>query len=238
MVAYLNNGLADIYALGLAAQAYAARPRAIEVAYADTGVLVLTGNGLSAGSLLRFVITGSATPGEPSTSLPEGLSASLMYTAAPVSGSSDLFRVAPVDGSTITSFGDAGDGVFSIVVDPGPILLALAENVSRNIDEWLTAQAPPIEPDPDTGLYAGILVGVCARWTAVRGVLRLGLANPVYKDSFDAYRDGQEYDKETLKSWYAGRPIKIQPPDQDTIPNDAARAVGGIPVPWTTGTLA
>ncbi len=227
MATYLNNGLQDIFTLGPPAQAYAPRPRAIEVAYPDTGVLVLSLSGLFAESRLRFTVEGSATPGHPSAVLPEGLSPSLMYQALPVDDSLDLFRVQPVGGSPITSFGDAGDGVFSIVVDVGATLMAIAANESDNINERLTAQRPPILPDPDTGLYAGILVGVTARRTAVRGALNLGLANPDYADSFKALRDGQAFDDETLKSWYEGRYINVQPLDQTTGPDNAMRARNG-----------
>ncbi len=230
MATYLNNGLQDIFTLGPPAQAYAPRPRAIETADPDTGVLTLTMHGLFAGSRLRFSVEGSGTAGSPDAALPEGLSASLVYEADPVDDSTDLFRVAPVGGSVITEFGDAGLGVYSIIVDVGSTLLAIAENESDNINERLTAQRPPILPDPETGQYAGILVGTVVRRTAVRAGINLGLANPTYLDSFKALRDGQAFDDETLKTWYEGRYINVQPLDQTAGPDNAMRARSG---PWS-----
>lgn len=224
--------LQQLFALGPPAQAYAPRPRAIETADASTGVLTLTLNGLFDGSLLRFTVQGEATLGRPDAALPQGLSASLSYEAVPVSGSSDLFRVRPYGGSTITSFGDEGAPVFSIVVDPQHALLALLKNESANVDNCLTAQAPPILPDPLTGEYPEVLVGVVARRVAVRAALSLGLANPDYRESFTALRDEQAFDNARLEEWLDGRPVRPEVLDQTAYPDDAPRARSGR---WTGG---
>jgi hypothetical protein len=229
-----------VYTLGLPAQAFAARPRAIESADKTTGVLALTGNGLFDGSLLRFTVLGEAVEGKPDAALPAGLSSTLMYTAAPVSGSSDLFRVAPVGGSVITSFGDDGAGVFSIVIDPKQTLIDIIADESAQIDNCLTAQAPPILPDPNTGLYPQILSGVVARRTAIRGALSLGLANPLYQASFDRLIAGQDFDTKRIEEWLEGRPIKPEVLDQNAVPDDAPRMRNGLYrgrgiVPWRGG---
>ncbi len=240
MVSYCT--LQQLFQLGPPAQAYAPTPRALENASASTGVLTLTGNGLFDTSLLRFVVQGSATPAQPSAALPQGLSTVLMYTAAPVAGSSDLFQVAPVGGSVITSFGDAGFGVFSIIVDPKPTLLAIIANESANVDNCLTGNAPPIKSDPITGLYPQVLVGVVARRTAVRGVVALGLANPDYRDTFRALREEQQFDNARLEEWLQGRQIKPEVIDQTAFADDAPRArsgpwMGRCYTPWIRRTL-
>jgi len=230
--------LQQVYRLGLRAQAFAARPRAIESADKDTGVLALTGNGLFTGSLLRFTVLGEAVEGKPDAALPAGLSVSLMYTAAPINDSSDLFRVAPVGGSVITSFGDDGAGVFSIIVDPQQTLLDIIADESAQIDNCLTAQAPPIKVDPTTGLYPQILSGVVARRVAVRAALSLGLANPIYQQSFDRLEAGQKFDNERLAEWLEGRPIEPAVIDQTTHADNGARAFSLPAVPWYSGTIA
>lgn len=232
--------LQQLFLLGPPAQAYAPTPRALESASPATGVLTLTGNGLFEGSRLRFVVQGSATPAQPDAALPQGLTTDLMYEALPVDDSSDLFRVQPVGGSPITSFGDAGFGVFSILVDPKSTLLAIIKNESSNVDNCLTAQAPPILPDPMTGEYPEVLVGIIARRTAVRAVVALGLANPEYRDSFKALREEQAFDDARLKEWLEGRPIKPQVRDQNSVPDDAPRMSNGLyrgrgVVPWRGG---
>lgn len=226
----------EVFALGLGAEAFASRSREIEAVDTASGVFTLSGHGLFAGALVRFMVRGAAVIGSPSAALPSGLSASLMYETTPAS--SDLFKVAPDGGAIITSFLDAGAGVFSLVVDPGPNIDRIAQNESANIDEDLTANLPPIGVNPITGRYDDILVGVCARRTAIRSALKLGLANPIYKGSLDALIKGQEEDTLRLKRWYEGRPINVRPADQTTILENAARAgCDALPALWTTGTL-
>lgn len=234
--------LQQVYALGLPAAAFAARPRAIESADPATGILTLTGNGLAQGAFLRFVVQGAATPARPSAALPQGLSTVLMYAAQPIANSSDLFRVAPDGGSTIASFGDAGYGVFSIVVDPALALLQIIADESAQVDNCLTAQAPPILPDPQTGLYPQVLVGVVARRSAIRGALVLGLANADYQASFDRLISAQDFDTKRLEEWLQGRPIKPEVIDQTAVPDDAPRALSGrwtgpCWTPWIRPTL-
>lgn len=222
--------LRQLYALGLGAQAFQARPRAVETVDAATGVLTLGNNGLFDGSYLRFSVQGEPTLGKPDAALPDGLSASVLYEAVPVSGASDLFRVRPYGGSTITSFGDAGSGVFSVVVDPQQTLLLIIADESAQVDNCLTAQAPPILPDPITGEYPQILSGVVARRSAIRGALVLGGANPVYQASLDKLIEGQAFDTARLEEWLNGRPIKPEVRDQTTYADDAPRARSGA---WT-----
>ncbi len=222
--------LQQLYALGLVAQAFQARPRAVETVDAATGVLTLSNSGLFTGSFLRFSVQGEAIYGKPDAALPQGLSASILYEAVPVSGASDIFRVRPYGGSTITSFGDAGSGVFSVVVDPQQMLLLIIADESAQVDNCLTAQAPPILPDPTTGEYPQVLVGVVARRAAIRGALVLGGANPSYQASLDKLIEGRTFDDARLEEWLSGRPILPQVLDQTTHADDAPRARSG---PWT-----
>lgn len=228
----------NVFDLGLRAEAFLARPRAIEAVDPATGVLTLRSNGLFAGYVLTLFVEGSATPGRPSASLPGGLSASVVYEAAPVNGSSDLFKVKPVGGALISSFTNAGTGVFSMVVDIGRTIDRIALNESGNIDEELTNNSPPITADPVTHLYPEILIGVCARRTAVRAALIFGLSSPVYQASLDKLIAGQAFDDLALKRWYEGRYINVHPPDQGAEPINAPLAgYAYAPTNWHTGTL-
>lgn len=230
----------EVFALGLDARAFAARSREVESVDPATGVFLLSMHGLFDGALLRFRVRGEATPGAPSAQLPAGagLSPHLMYEAWPVSGSSDLFRVAPDGGNIITSFADAGSGVFSIYVDPGPNIDRIAVNETANIYGALTAYNPPILRESTTGLFDEELVGVCARRTAIRAVLKLGLADPIYQASVDKLIAGQAEDNATVLRWIAGRPLNMRPADQNTEPDHGAFAGSdAAPTPWRTGAL-
>lgn len=228
----------EVFDLGLGAECFLARPRAIESVDPATGVLTLRSNGLASGALFTLFVEGSALPGLSSPRLPPELSASVVYEAVPVSGSSDLFRARPVGGSTIVSFTNAGAGVFSLVIDIGRTIDRIAQNESGNIDEELTNNAPPIKPDERTGLYPEILIGIAARRTAVRAALKIGLANPVYQVSLDKLIAGQAFDDLTLKRWWEGRYINVHPADQTTESENAALAGSSGPATsWRTGTL-
>lgn len=227
----------EVFKLGLRAEAFLVRPRAIEAVDAATGVLTLRSNGLDTGALFTLFVEGSATAGRPSARLPPEFSASVVYEAVPVNGSSDLFRARPVGGATITTLTNAGAGVFSLCADLGATIDRIAENVSSNMDEVMTNNAPPIERDSD-GTYPEILVGICARWTAIEGASIFGLANPIYQASLDKMIAKRAFDELTLKRWYEGRPINVRPTDQTTEPENAALAGSYFAATaWQTGTL-
>ncbi len=228
----------EVFALGLRAEAFLVRPRAIEAVDPATGVLTLRSNGLASGALFTLFVEGSAVQGRPSARLPPEFSASVLYEAVPVNGSSDLFLARPVGGSTIVTLTNAGAGVFSLVPDLGAIVSRNATSVSARIDEWLTDYAPPIKVDPLTGLYPEILIRVAARMTAADTARVLGLSNPVYQEGFKELRESHEDDKAVLLAWFKGRYINAHPLDQtDEIENAALAGYDAPPTLWQTGTL-
>ncbi len=221
--------LQEVLTLGLRAEAYAARPRAVENVDASVGLLTITNHGLFATApLFRFAVEGAAILGKQAAALPVGLSASLMYTAVRVS--SDFFKAVPVGGSVITTFGDVGGGVFSIRPDVEETILAIAADESAQINNSLTGHSPPILVDQLTGLYPPILRGVVARRTSIRAALIFGTAAPEYAESLKLLIAGQTDDNARLAEWIAGREILPAVLDQDLIPNDAPRARGRAPL--------
>lgn len=227
---------ADVFALALRAEAFASRARAVESVDIATGVMRLSSHGFAGGlPLVNFVVVGSAVPGRPSASLPAGtpgLSASLVYQPSAYAGSGNLFTVAPVGGATIASFTDAGTGVFGVESDVLATLDALCIDQSAKVNNKLTAHSPPILVDPDTGLYPEILRGIVARRVAMRARLVLGLANPLYADSFAALERDKADDDRDLAAWFEGRGILPTPLDQtEGVADDGARAPGGAAAP-------
>lgn len=233
-IAYATR--ADVFLLALRAEAFAARARAVESVDIATGVMRLSSHGFSAGlPLVNFVVVGSAVPGRPSASLPTGapgLSASVVYEPSAFAGSGNLFRVTPVGGALITSFTDAGTGVFGVEADVGATIDALCIDQSAKVNNKLTAHSPPILVDPETGLYPEILRGIVARRVAMRARLLLGLANPLYADSFAALERDKADDDKDLAAWFEGRGILPTPLDQtEGVPDDGARSPGGVVAP-------
>ena len=238
---------ADIFALGLRAEVFASRARAVESVDIATGVMRLNSHGFAGGlPLVNFVVIGSAVPGRASASLPTGspgLSASVVYEPSAYNGSGNLFTVAPVGGSTITSFTDAGTGVFGVETDAGSTLDALCIDETAKVNNKLTAHSPPILVDPETGLYPAILTGIVARRAAMRARLVFGLANPLYAESFAALERDKADDDRDLAAWFAGRGILPTPLDQtDGVADDAPRyrsrwSAGGVRNCWNRGAL-
>lgn len=236
---------ADIFALGLRAEVFASRARAVEAVDAATAVFRLSSHGFDAGlPLINFVVTGSASLGRPSVVLPTGLSAVVAYEPSAFAGSGNLFTVAPVNGATITSLGNAGTGTFSVESDIGPTLDAILVAETARLNNSLTAHNPPILVDPSTGLYPEILTAMVALRAALRARLVLGLSNPQYAESFAPMEQAQQEETTRLAEWMKGRPILPRPIDQTgTRPDDAPRyqnttTLGaGVANQWTTGRL-
>lgn len=224
----------DIFALGLRAEVFASRARAVESVDAATAVFRLSSHGFDDGlPLINFVVTGSASLGRPTVLLPTGLSSTVVYEPSAYQGSGNLFTVAPVDGSTITSLVNAGTGTFSVEADIGPTLDAICADESAQINNSLTGHSPPILVDPSTGRYPAILVGVTARRAALRARLVLGLSNPEYVASFAPLEAGEAADNARLEEWINGRTILPLPLDQTPgVPDDGPRFVTRRPVGW------
>ena len=231
--------LRDVFTFGLGPDALAApRLRPIEAVFADAGVLRLTGGGFFDGDPLTFVVQGSPIEGETAPQLPSGLSDAVEYQAVPVGDSLDLFQVRIGSGAPIASFGDQGTGVFSVSQSPRLVIEAMCLDESSQVDDALTANAPPILRDADTGKYPQVVVGVVARRVAIRAALRFGLSNPGFQASLDRLIDGEALDNRRLDDWIKGRPINIRPADQTAeLENAALAGRSAAPTNWRTGTL-
>lgn len=198
--------LADIYALGLAPQAFTASPRVLSEVTPGTGVLTLRGNGLALDAPLRFIVLSTSIPGEAAAALPGGLDTSVLYDAKPVDGSSDLLRVAPHGGAAIASFTSAGVGVFGIVVDPIPTLRRLIRSTAGWLHAHMPAYATPIDRDDDDN-YPEILIQLNARFAAREALIVFGLQNPQYEAAAKAVNDRAGVDQALLIDWKKGLPI-------------------------------
>ena len=232
----------DVFLLALSAQAFVARARpvvsrdagsaAVDIA---TGTIRIRGLGLTAADLVTFEATSGGT-------LPPELSAFITYTPVPIGG--DLYRVAPLNGSTITSFTNVGAG-WGIAVDQMRRLDAHLQDAAARIDECLTAETPPIKPDPLTGRYPPVLVGLNARMAARSAVVTMQFEDAAFKVAVDRLFALSAADGDTnppaqpgslLGDWKMGKPINPRPVDQTTVADNAARAGYGRPsAGWGTG---
>ena len=230
---------ADVYDAGLPPAAFKSSPRTIEAADTTTGILTLSCNGLASGALLRFSVEGQGTLGGATNALPGGLSLSVVYAASPVSGSSDLFRVAPVDGALITSFSAAPVGPFAIIVDTAAQVTKLLRIWTGVISDCLITSASPIEPDPTTGLYHEKLILACAHLVARHFATVLGLANPNYRESMSAFLEGPiaKMVDGWLVEWRSGVPLIPTPIDAtpDVADNGPLASYDFPSTPWLNG---
>lgn len=230
----------DVYLLGLSAQAFALAPRPVgsppSSLAADfnpsSGIVRLVGNGFSPADLVYLLaVTGGSLPG--------GAEALTYYAPLPLGG--DLFQLLATTGTPPTptgqplTFSSPGAG-WSIVLDSARRLDAHIVEEAAAIDECLTANAPPIKPDPVLG-YPQVLVGMNARMAARAAVTSLQIENPAYRKAVDRLFAREKQDMVTLAEWKMGKPINPRPTDQDSIPDNAVRAFAGPDVPWTSGEL-
>ncbi len=101
---------ADVYRLGLSAQAFVVRARPYGAVDATTATVRLEAHGMQSGDTFTFQVTSGGT-------LPTSISQFTVYYASVVSA--DLFRVALTSGGTpIASWVSAGTG-WGISVDQG-----------------------------------------------------------------------------------------------------------------------
>lgn len=168
---------ANVYAIGLQAEAFARPARLIEGVTADIGVLALRSHGLATDAPITFAVQSSSVLGAPAAALPAGLSTGVLYYAKP--RGSDLFSAATAPGgtSTITSFGDDGAGEFGVIVDHGVYLDEAIAAATAVINEHARAHKAPIRAD--------VLPLVCA-YLASRIYLSAHAANnPAYAKAAD-----------------------------------------------------
>jgi len=202
----------DVFTLALAAPAFVSRARPVAPADVDgpSGVIRLRAHGMSDDDALTFEVT-------PGGSLPTGVSSFQPY--APTVLSFDLFHVG------IPSFASVGSG-WGIAVDPLRRIARIAEEVSAQIIQHLTAHGVPI-PVPPAG-YPLVLVGLAARMTARAAVNSLQVENPVYRASVDRLLAQEEFDRLMLEEFRKGWPLSPSPTDATDEADNGARIV---PVP-------
>lgn len=220
----------DVFTLGLAAQAFVVRARPVQAADIDgaTGTIRLKAHGLTSADLVTLEVTSGG-------SLPTGLSAFTAYS--PIVVSFDLLQLAETPDGDALTFASGGSG-WGLAIDPLRRLRAHALEVSAEIDEHLTAHDVPIQPDPVTGKYPQVLVGLAARMAARAGVNSLQIENPQYKVAVDRLFAREEFDKILLADWKAGKPVQPRPTDGDDVADNGARASSARrPVCWETGRL-
>lgn len=218
-----------VFQLALAAQAFVALARPFDAVDPTTGTIRIKAHGYSDQDLLTFEV---AQGGDNAT--PRNVQSMLVYRARPISA--DLFQVALLDGTLVDYFVDSGIG-WSVAVDPFRRLdLNLVERASF-IDDHLTAHQPPILPDPVTGQYPFVLIGMNARLAARQTVNCLQFENSAYRVAVDRLFESAVADDEVLKSWKAGKPIQPRPTDGTIADNSARASAGRPPVPWTTEVL-
>lgn len=213
---------------------FVARPRPIEDLPSDvdtiTGTILLVASAFESDDRIRF----SAVSGG---SLPPELAALGLAYVNPIPLGFDTFQVAdPVTGDPIAPLTNAGVG-WSVVIDPLIRIDRLIAQVSGEVGQDLTGSKPPLLPDPITNLYHPAVVGIVAREVGRRAVTSLMFDNAAYRVAVDRLFATAERDEAQREMWRNGQPLNPRALDQDTIPNDAARATGGVPVPWLSGTL-
>lgn len=216
--------LDDVFLLGLSAQAFVVLARPFDAVDAASATIRLKAHGLSALDVITFEVTEGGA-------LPTGISAFTAYYPIPVSA--DLFRVALTpNGTPIASWADGGEG-WTLQVDTTRRILAHNEECAAEIDEHLTAHQPPIQPDPLTGKYPQVLVGLNARMTARAAIISLAIENDAYRVPRDRLMDREETDLKMLAAWEAGKPIQPRPTDETpAVAENSARASAGVPVDW------
>lgn len=139
-----------------------------EVASVDTtaNTLEIAGHGCALNDAIQF----RAFPGG---TLPSPLSASSVYRAKPVDGSSSLLQVsATVDGAAI-DLTTAGSS-FGLCVDVDTKIRGHIRKWSQRVQPFIPANAMPVEPDED-GLYPETLrdtVAILAAWSALASLGR------------------------------------------------------------------
>lgn len=239
----------DVYDLGLSAQAFVVRPRALSSRAGDTfepstGTFSLIGHGLASDDLVRLVLIASGG------SLPGGASASTVYS--PLTLDFWRFRLALSEGGPAVTFTTAGSSVadgstsWGIQVDPERRLMRIALSCSADLDQDLTAHATPIEVDPTTGKYPEKLVGICARMAARRALTGQQFENPAFKVAAERVFAEEKRDDEQRAAWRLGQPLYPTPRDQtDGQADNGGQGLNRFsgsgrcvrPAPWVTGRL-
>ncbi len=137
----------DVYAIGLAPEAFRRPPREVEAVTPATGTLTIRSHGLAPNAPVSLAVLSSSTLGAPVAAVPTGTAVATPYYALPVAGSSDLFQIAIAPNGAPLTFSDAGAGVFGVLVDHGAYLDAAIVAASAVFDQYARAHASPIVAD-------------------------------------------------------------------------------------------
>lgn len=219
----------DVFQLGLSAQAFVVRARPVQASDVDisTGTVRLKAHGLTDDDVITLELTSGG-------SLPTGLSAFTAYGVEVVSF--DLFRITS-SGTPITSYASAGSG-WGVAIDPLRRIDRHILDAAAIINDKLTAHAPPLEVDPETGDYPPVIVGLNARLAALAAVTSLQFENAQARVATDRLEAMIARDWKNLSTYLAGRPVNPAPTDQNDLADNGPRAARSrAPIAWTTGYL-
>lgn len=213
--------LDELYNLALTARAFEVVPSPIAMVDIYTGKIRLPSHGYGAADLILF----SATSGG---ALPPELDAFTYYSPIIVGG--DIFQVN--DGTGQPVIFTAEPRGWAVKVDPVRRVTIHQRDAYGRINLRLGGHAAPIKPDPDTGLYPPVLVGLEARMAARSAVTSLQIENPAYRIPMDRLFASAATDGDTnppgqpgsiLGDFAHGLEIRGAV-DQDTVADMSARA--------------
>lgn len=213
-----------VYNLGLSARAFARAPRPVEAVEPSTGTIRLTAHGLSADDLVLLDAVAGGT-------LMGGVSAFTYYS--PTIVGADLFRIVGV-----ASFSSSGQGA-RVTLDPGRRIDQHLADAAALIDEHLTAHSVPLLPDPTTGFYPQVVIGINARMAARAAVTSLQIENAAFREAIDRLMAQEEYDRMILADWKSGKPVQPRPTDQtESVADNSARAgASRAQIDWHRGSI-
>ena len=224
--------LADLWALGLSAQAFAVAPRPIEDVSVSLSTLQLTAHGFTSSSVITFPLVGPMSVGAPPSPLVP------MTPYYPIVVTDSLFQVAATPNGSPITLTDAGSGAYGCLLDQYARINEQMWATSRNLDEVLTGELPPIKPDPSTGLYPGQLVGIAARECARSLIATMSFDNAAFRVVSERLDKWLGIDEKTKDGWKLGKPLQPRPVDQDNIANNGARAsASSCPDRWVIRAL-
>jgi hypothetical protein len=239
--------LRDVYDLGFTAQTFVVRPRALDARAGDfldaaTGTFSMIGHGLAEDDLVRIVLVASGG------SIPGG--GSVLSTYYPLPLDYWRFRLSTTQGGSAVTFSSAGTSsggtsAWGIQIDPERRLSRLAESMSREIDQDLTAHADgtPLRPNPTTGLYHPKVVAIVARMVARRATRGLTFENAAFREAQERVFKEEERDEAQREAWRRGQPLYPTPLDQNEVADHGATATNSVvsghvaDMPWLTGYL-
>lgn len=225
--------LTDVYRLGLTARAFATAARGLLDRAGDsfdyaTGTFRLNAHGFEADDLIQFVLPGAGA-------IPTGAALATPYH--PLKLDFYRFRLSLTQGGAAVTFSTAGNG-WTLQLDPEARISAHLLQACADIDQDLTAQAPPLKVDPVTGRYPQVVIGMVARTAARSAVTSLQIENADYRVAVDRLFAQEKIDEAQRDAWRKGQPISPRPTDQDGVATDGAIAGFGRPsAGWNTAVL-